>query len=90
MVPTRFVRACPRGHIADVDWHRFVHARGRGCRRQLWLDEQGTGGDLGDLTVRCECGASRPLREAAELEQNPSGTCFGDSARGSAPCVRAL
>ncbi len=35
---------------------------------QLWLDEQGTGGDLGDLTVRCECGKKRGLHEAAEFE----------------------
>jgi len=78
VVPTRFVRACPRGHISDVDWHRFVQHKEEGCRRQLWLDEQGTGGDLGDLTVRCECGASRPLRDAADVEHNPLGTCFGD------------
>ena len=77
VVPTRFVRACPRGHIADVSWTRFVtHKDGETCRRQLWLDERGTGGDLGDLTVRCECGGSRPLREAAE--PGPLGPCFGD------------
>src|SRR5262249_35596041 len=45
VVPTRFVRACPRGHVADVDWKRFVHEPGDRCAQQLWLDEQGTGGD---------------------------------------------
>ena len=29
VVPTRFVRACPRGHVDDLDWHRFVHGAGR-------------------------------------------------------------
>lgn len=77
VVPTRFVRACSRGHIADVDWYRFVPHKAESCKRQLWLDERGTGGDLGDLTVRCECGGSRGLREAAESDGMPLGPCFG-------------
>ncbi len=84
VVPTRFVGACHRGHIADVDWRHFAHRGEDGCARQLWLDERGTGGDLGDLTVRCECGRSRPLYEATELELNALGSC--DGAR---PCVGA-
>ena len=47
------------------------------CRRQLWLDERGTSGDLADLVVRCECGKSRGLYEATLLELNPLGTCRG-------------
>ena len=77
VVPTRFVRACPRGHVDDLDWRSFVHGEGSSCRRQLWLDERGTTGDLADLFVRCECGQSRPLYEAAELDRNPLGTCRG-------------
>ena len=77
VVPTRFVRACPRGHVDDLDWAGFVHRAGERCRRQLWLDEVGTSGDLADLIVRCECGRSRRLYEAAELDQNPLGTCRG-------------
>ncbi len=68
VVPTVHVRACPRGHLDDLDWRAFVHSapvdgksRGSGsavssCRRQLWLDQTGTAGDLGELVVRCECG----------------------------------
>ena len=77
VVPTRFVRACPRGHVDDLDWRGFVHGAGDLCRRQLWLDERGTTGDLADLFARCECGKSRPLYEAAELDRNPLGTCPG-------------
>ncbi len=77
VVPTRFVRACPRGHVDDLDWRGFVHGPGSPCRRQLWLDERGTTGDLADLHVRCECGKSRPLYEAAELNRNPLDTCRG-------------
>jgi hypothetical protein len=86
VVATRFVRACPKGHVDDVDWHRFVHGvedtggpagQAQRCWRQLWLDERGTSGDLADLVVRCECGKSRSLHEATVLELNPLSTCRG-------------
>jgi hypothetical protein len=80
VVATRFVRACPRGHVDDVDWHWFVHGSGRECPRgrQLWLDQRGTTGDLAELVVRCECGnASRSMYEATQIELNPLGTCRG-------------
>ena len=77
VVPTRFVRACPRGHVDDLDWPGFVHGPDDNCRRQLWMDERGTTGDLAELSIRCECGKRRSLYEAAELDQNPLGTCRG-------------
>jgi hypothetical protein len=77
VVATRFVRACPRGHVDDLDWRGFVHGSDDACRRQLWLDERGTSGDLADLVVRCECGKQRSLYEATQLEMNPLGTCRG-------------
>ena len=78
-MPTRFVRACPRGHVDDLDWSGFAHGSGQDkrCTRQLWLDERGTTGDLSDLVVRCECGKSRRLYEAAEFEHWPLGACRG-------------
>ena len=74
---TWFVGGCPRGHIDDVDCRRFVHRRGSDCppTRPLWLDEQGTAGDLADLAVRCECGASRHLSDASMREHTPLGAC---------------
>jgi hypothetical protein len=79
VVATRFVRACPKGHVDDLDWRRFAHIAEdeHPCRRQLWLDERGTSGDLADLVVRCECGKSRSLYEATQREMNPLGTCRG-------------
>jgi hypothetical protein len=64
VVPTRFVRACRKGHIGDLDWYGFVHRGPTPCRRQLWIDERGTSGDLSEVVVRCECGAERRLSEA--------------------------
>lgn len=77
VVATRFVRACPKGHVDDLDWFRFVHGPEGNCRRQLWLDERGTSGDLADLVVRCECDKQRGLYESTLLEVNPLGTCRG-------------
>ena len=76
VVPTRFVRACPRGHVDDLDWYGFVHGDER-CRRDLWLVERGTTGDLSDLAVVCDCGRQRSLYEATELAENPLGVCTG-------------
>lgn len=77
VVATRFVRACPRGHVDDLAWRDFVHRADDMCRRQLWLDERGTSGDLADLVVRCECGKSQGLDHATRFELNPLGTCRG-------------
>lgn len=77
VVPIRFVRACPKGHVDDVDWISYVHRDDRHCGRPLWLEEHGTSGDLGDLTLKCDCGKSRKLSEATQLDTNPLGTCEG-------------
>jgi hypothetical protein len=77
VVATRFVRACPKGHVDDLDWYGFVHGAQDNCRRQLWLDERGTSGDLSDLFLRCECKKSRSLYEATLFEEKPLGTCRG-------------
>jgi hypothetical protein len=76
-VPTRFVRACPRGHIEDLDWRGFVQHKTENCNRPLWLVERGTSGDLADLTVRCDCGGSRGLHQAADRSLGALGNCRG-------------
>lgn len=64
VVPIRFVQACANGHIDDIDWYGFVHDHGDTCRRQLWVDERGTTGDLANVTIRCECGRARSMATA--------------------------
>ncbi|MDB5310762.1 MAG: hypothetical protein JWO38_4964 [Gemmataceae bacterium] len=76
VVPVRFVRACRKGHIGDLDWYLFVH-QGVACRRQLWVDERGTSGDLGEIVIRCECGKERALINATVPGQKVLGTCDG-------------
>ncbi|MEN9935407.1 MAG: hypothetical protein RLZZ387_1986 [Chloroflexota bacterium] len=76
VVATRFVAACSHGHIDDLNWRFFVHGS-TSCHQQMWLDEQGTSGDLGDLVVRCECGKKRSMIEASDRSLKPLGFCSG-------------
>ncbi|MCC6559675.1 MAG: DUF1998 domain-containing protein [Polyangiaceae bacterium] len=79
VVPIRFVRACPNGHISDIDWRGFVHGGRTECARELFLDERGTSGDLADIIVRCACKASRSLVDATQKgDQSPLGPCWGE------------
>lgn len=77
VVPMRFVQACVRGHVSDIDWRVFVHGTGDDCTRELWLDEKGTSGDLTDVVVRCECGKSKALSAATKMGDVPLGYCNG-------------
>jgi hypothetical protein len=78
VVPIRFVRACKKGHIGDIDWYAFAHGGRTTCRRPLWIDERGTSGDLSEVWVRCECGqAERPIIDAIKLPTNTLGHCDG-------------
>ncbi len=81
VVPVRFVRACPAGHIGDIDWYVFVHNGQSECAkqtRQLYIDERGTSGDLTEVYVRCECGkAERSVAQAAIFANHALGSCDG-------------
>ena len=77
VVATRFVRACSKGHVDDVDWRRFVHGPDDPCRQALWFDERGASGDLAEQIVRCDCGKSRRMHEAVDFASFPLGVCRG-------------
>ena len=79
VVPVRFVQACVRGHISDIDWYAFVHNDFDPERvGQLWLDEGGAGNDFAEIYVRCErTGDRRPLSEAMVTEAMVLGKCQG-------------
>lgn len=78
VIPTRFVRACPRGHVSDLDWRAFAHRGKSDCTRQLWLDERGTSGEIAASFVTCECKASRNLFEATLHKEGALGRCGGE------------
>jgi len=52
----RFVSACPKGHMDDVDWFYIVHM-GSHCRHVNWFLWHGGGGSLSQVEIECpECG----------------------------------
>lgn len=76
VVPVRFVQACPRGHISDIDWHRYV---GADRSASLWLDEGGAGNDFAEIYVRIEgSNQRRQLADATVLKNRILGFCQGD------------
>lgn len=79
VVPVRFVRACRKGHVGDIQWRDFVHGGRVPCQRDLWIEERGTSGDLSEIWIVCDCGAQRSLRDAAKRDQSPPplGLCNG-------------
>ncbi|MBI4128337.1 MAG: DUF1998 domain-containing protein [Parcubacteria group bacterium] len=77
IVPVRFVRACPNGHIGDIDWRFFVHRDSVNCSQLLYLDESGTTGDLAEIRIRCGCGKHRRMTDATQMELVALGSCNG-------------
>lgn len=56
--PIRFVAACTKGHLQDIDWRRLAHRNGdRTCSKPLFWVERGVSSDPSDISVRCTCGA---------------------------------
>ena len=86
VVPVRFVRACRRGHIGDINWPSFVHDGEENikdgyapgvCVRDLWIEERGTSGDLDAIWLACECGAQRSMSQAVPRALKALGQCDG-------------
>ncbi len=62
--PIRFVGACAKGRLQDIDWRRLAHRNGdRNCRKPLYWVERGVSSDPSDISVRCTCGASVTLAD---------------------------
>ena len=79
VVPVRFVAACPKGHVSDVRWHEVLPCEDRKrCKgKPLFMDERGSGGDLADLVVRCQCGAQVSMADLSDQSNRLLGTCQG-------------
>jgi MrfA Zn-binding domain len=48
----RFVRACPDGHLDDVDWKATIH-RSKICDGETFQWDETSGSDLKSVVVRC-------------------------------------
>ena len=58
VTPIRFVCACEKGHLQDIDWKWVVHGN-EPCQEPMWVEEKGTSADPADMTDRLR------LRQAA-------------------------
>lgn len=75
VTPIRFVGACERGHIQDIDWRWVVHG-GKTCQEPMWLEESGTSADPADTFVVCDCGVD-PLSLQQAFAPGRLGKCLG-------------
>lgn len=69
----RFVRACPKGHLDDVDWNTVIHEN-PGCQGSNWYEWCGGGSSLRDVIIRCpRCGQRNNLGRVYQLNWPCSG-----------------
>ena len=66
LVPSRFVVACAKGHIADFPYHRWVHGPGVAASEEhrLSLNTNAATASLAGIEIWCSCGASRSMEDA--------------------------
>ncbi|TBH59768.1 DUF1998 domain-containing protein [Rhizobium leguminosarum] len=75
VTPIRFVGACKKGHLQDIDWKWLVH-RGEKCSEALWVEEHGTSADPSNIRIGCLCG--RPSVSLADaFKPGFLGACMG-------------
>lgn len=68
----RFVRACPEGHLDDVDWFGIIHASKKNCNSTIYRwDSQG--GSLRDVEISCTCGARKTLQDVYRETKHCTG-----------------
>lgn len=75
VTPIRFVCACEKGHLQDIDWRWVVHGAVQ-CQEPLWVEETGTSADPADTSIVCDCGRSLSLRDAFQVGR--LGKCVGE------------
>jgi hypothetical protein len=78
VTPVRFVCACEKGHLQDIDWRWAVHGSRAGapeCYEPMWIEEKGTSADPADTSVACGCGKRLSLQEA--FQPGRLGKCIG-------------
>ena len=75
VTPIRFVCACEKGHLQDIEWRWVVHGTVQ-CQEPMWVEEKGTSADPADTSIVCDCGRSLSLQDA--FQPGRLGKCRGD------------
>lgn len=56
----RFIKACPAGHMDEVDWYFLAHGYGAACPNSQWFRWYGGGGALSNVQIECPlCGSKK-------------------------------
>jgi len=76
VTPIRFVCACDKGHLQDIDWRWVVHGSGPPCLEPMWVEEKGTSADPADTSIVCGCGRRLSLQET--FQPGRLGKCLGN------------
>jgi hypothetical protein len=74
LVPSRFVTACPNGHLEDFPYWKWVHRNTQrsemgGCGNQLRFRADGSTASLRAVLISCGCGAEEVSMEGAFRRQ---------------------
>jgi len=75
VTPIRFVCACEKGHLQDINWKWVVHGA-EACLEPMWIEEKGTSADPADTSVVCGCGKQLSLQEL--FQPGRPGNCRGE------------
>ena len=60
----RFVKACPNGHLDEIDWKREVHKGADGCDGVNYFEWIVDGSSLFDIHIRCpSCGSNVTMND---------------------------
>lgn len=98
LIPSRFVVACAKGHIADFPYTRWLHRDSpwdKDCRMELTTS--GVSATLRDIWLSCSCGVARRSMDGAfeKFELSAVARCQGkrpwlDDAEDCGEAIRTL
>lgn len=75
--PARFIVSCLDGHMDDFPWRWWAHEGHSDCTSPLRLESTGHTSSLGDLIVKCDCGANNKMTGATVRENFDGYQCTG-------------
>ena len=80
LIPSRFIAACPNGHIDDFPYIWWAHKRGTICENpRLELIYEGTTGSLDSIHIKCKCGAEETMSGCMNEKSLRGLQCRGTS-----------
>lgn len=81
LIPSRFITACPNGHIQDFPYAWWAHKKnGKTCESPvLELYYKGTTGSLDSIHIKCRCGAENTMLGCMNEDSLKGLKCYGIS-----------